>query len=58
MHNLVDAARIDANVAGQAILANAQRLEEFFQQDFARVNGREFLGQTVPDLGFLFGLRL
>ena len=50
MHNLVDAARMDANVAGQTILANAHGLEEFFQQDFTRVNGREFLSHTVPQL--------
>jgi hypothetical protein len=36
-HDLVDAARRDVNRARQGILAEAHRLEELFEQDFAGV---------------------
>lgn len=35
-HNFVDPARVDANAQGKAVLVKAQRLQEFFLQNFAR----------------------
>lgn len=47
VHNLVDEARVYAYIVCQAILANAHRLEEFFQQHITRMYRREFLGHSV-----------
>ena len=44
----VDAIRRDAQGARQGILADAQRLEELFQQDLAGVNGRNVTGHVTP----------
>jgi hypothetical protein len=40
MHDVVDARRIDVDIPGQAVLADAVRAHEFLQQDFA---GRNWL---------------
>lgn len=45
-HDLVNAARIHADVNGKAVLAEVHRLDEFLQQHFARVNRGEFIGHS------------
>jgi len=43
MHDFIDAPGRNADVVGKAILANSHWPEEFLQQYFTRVNGRDFL---------------
>lgn len=42
MHNLVDTARMNADVMRQPILRDAQWLQEFFEQNLAGMHGSKF----------------
>jgi hypothetical protein len=42
-HDLVDAAGMYANIQCQAALAHVHRLQEFFQKNFAGMDGKQFI---------------
>lgn len=46
-HDLVDAARVHADVNRKAVLAQVHRLDEFLKQYLARVDGGKFVGHPA-----------
>lgn len=43
VYNLVDPSRGDMNVFGKAILADTQRIQKLFKQNFPRMHRRQFI---------------
>jgi hypothetical protein len=45
-HDLIDTARVHADVNGKAVLAQVHRFDEFLQQHFTRMDGGKFVGHS------------